>query len=95
MLSVLIPTYNYKVSKLISAVHEQLSTANTDFEIICMEDGSDPSSVRDNESIKSLEHTKHLISESNHGRLETRKLLCKANQPLKFEPLRQMCSHTY
>ena len=76
MISVLVPTYNYKVGQLITAIHHQLSNLTIPFEIICMEDGSDPESIEANASIQELSNTHHLISEDNHGRLETRILLC-------------------
>jgi len=75
MISVLIPIYNYNIVGLVKDVHEQLLSSSVDFEILCLEDGSDEHFIELNLPITSLSHIKHLISETNEGRLKARKRL--------------------
>lgn len=75
MLSVLIPIFNYNVTKLISNIHRQLIEAAIPFEIIAMDDNSEEKFVLKNREINKLSHTVYHISEINHGRLKTRMLL--------------------
>lgn len=77
MVSVLIPIYNYDVSDLVNEVHKQLINSRIPFEIFCLEDGSDEDFVNQNSRIKNLSDTTMLISESNHGRIKSRQILCE------------------
>ena len=75
MISVLIPIYNYDIVSLVKDVHKQLISSTIDFEILCLEDGSDNRFVELNKPITSLAHITHLISKTNDGRLKARKRL--------------------
>lgn len=75
MLSILISTYNYDVCKLVSVLHKQLTKEGIQFELICLEDGSDKLYIEKNASIKTLSSTSQVISKTNNGRTKTRQLL--------------------
>ena len=75
MISVLIPIYNFKVSNLINALHEQLTATNIPFEIICLDDCSAQGFIEDNLKINRLVNTVLKFSEANNGRIKTRQLL--------------------
>ncbi|APY00927.1 glycosyltransferase family 2 protein [Lacinutrix venerupis] len=76
MLSVLIPTYNYDVSKLIATIHLQLSNCNVPFEILVLEDGS----TQHINSTNNLSNTTVLVNKTNNGRVKARQeLALKAN----------------
>lgn len=74
MLSVLIPTYNYDVKKLVKAIHKQGTELNVPFEIIVFEDGS---STNINSTFN-LSNIQHIVSKKNIGRVEARKKLAQA-----------------
>lgn len=80
MLSVLIPIHNYTVTPLVTEVHRQLSDCNIMFEIICLEDGSNPKYINTNTAIERLSHTKHIINKTNIGRTQTRQELSNRAQ---------------
>ncbi|WP_034059933.1 glycosyltransferase family A protein [Lacinutrix jangbogonensis] len=71
MLSVLIPTYNYDLSKLIAIIHSQLVKNGIDFEIIVLEDGS---TLKLNSS-NNLSNTTIIINTNNIGRVKARQEL--------------------
>lgn len=75
MLSVLIPVYNYDVRKLVTRLHKQLALAAIRFEIICIDDFSDPEMSQINAEIVKLPHTTYEISNHNSGRVATRQTL--------------------
>lgn len=79
MLSILIPTYNQNVSKLVTDLHHQATEQYVDFEIIVMEDGS-VSNVEENADACSLQFCKHIVLENNVGRSATRNKLADAAQ---------------
>tara|TARA_R110002096_G_scaffold17522_4_gene60601 strand:+ start:6860 stop:7747 length:888 start_codon:yes stop_codon:yes gene_type:complete len=76
MISILIPVYNYNITHLVIEIHKQLSISDVDFEILCLEDGSDNEYVKQNKTINTLTNTKQVISKINVGRISTRQLLC-------------------
>lgn len=76
MLSVLIPTYNYAVSELVEALYNQLKVAEIDFEILCLEDGSNNDFIEKNRAIENFKNTRQLISNTNLGRTKARQVLC-------------------
>lgn len=76
MLSVLIPTYNYNIQKLVKSIHQQLSTQNIAFEIIVFEDGS-TSLINSNIN---LSHTKQIKHNENIGRVNARRFLAEQAQ---------------
>ena len=71
MLSVLIPTYNYNVSKLIATIHSQLIMSSVAFEIIVLEDGS-TSKIN---SSNALSNTQIIENATNIGRVKARQAL--------------------
>ncbi len=74
MLSILIPTYNYKVVHLVTELNRQASEQFIDFEIIVMEDGS-TLFVEENDMIKEMKSCRHIILENNKGRSAIRNKL--------------------
>lgn len=71
MLSVLIPTYNYDVSKLIASLHSQLINSAVPFEILVLEDGS----TEHINSAKNLSNTSIIVNTTNNGRVKARQEL--------------------
>lgn len=67
MLSILIPTYNYNITRLVGDLHQQAVALEIDFEIIVMEDGSEKF-LPENASIKHLINCRHVILKENFGR---------------------------
>ncbi|RLD28873.1 MAG: glycosyltransferase family 2 protein [Bacteroidetes bacterium] len=76
MLSILIPTYNYKVASLVSSLHKLLVKADIIFEIICLDDGSDENINNVNLEVNKLPFTTYKLSSTNNGIAITRQLLC-------------------
>lgn len=77
MLSVLIPVYNYNCVQLVETIHEQLTSSNTDFEIICQDDASELFTT-ENKRISNLSYATYQISPTNLGRIATRQQLASA-----------------
>jgi len=67
MLSILIPAYNYNITRLVADLHQQALETYVDFEIIVMEDGS-TFFVKENKTVNDHEFCKHIILEKNIGR---------------------------
>ena len=80
MLSVLIPIYNYNVVDLVTAIHKQLIACNIPFEIICLDDASNPEYITENIKIEALPFTTFTKSSENNGRTKTRQLLSDASK---------------
>ena len=80
MISVLIPVYNYNIIALVKMIHEQLIDASIDFEILCLDDASNPLYSEENKTIESYSNTSYFISKENNGRIKTRQLLAKKAQ---------------
>jgi glycosyltransferase involved in cell wall biosynthesis len=76
MISILIPTYNYNISSLVSEIHKQATTANIPFEIICFDDKSEKYVLENKTTIDSLPNAKIITSKYNLGRTEARQKLC-------------------
>jgi len=74
MLSILIPTYNYNITRLATELHRQAMDLSVDFEIIVMEDGSEKW-VEENKLLGELVNCKHVILENNIGRSAIRNKL--------------------
>ena len=97
MLSILIPTYNFNITQLVSDLHQQALNSYTDFEFIVMEDGSNLF-VEGNSSIKELVNCKHIILSKNIGRSAIRNKLA---DEAKYEHLlfidcdAEVCSEHY
>ncbi len=79
MLSILIPTYNYNITRLVADLHQQAIDSYVDFEIIVMEDGS-KLYVEENKIVADFEFCRHIVLENNIGRSAVRnKLADEAN----------------
>lgn len=74
MLSILIPTYNYNIVKLVNDLHAQANTLYVDFEIVVMEDGS-KKFLFENKSIENLLFVKYSVLSENIGRAAIRNRL--------------------
>ncbi|MFT4849214.1 MAG: glycosyltransferase involved in cell wall biosynthesis [Sediminicola sp.] len=81
MLSILIPTYNYKVLDLVKELHSQIEFFSDAVEIIVIDDCS-KYFITDNESINKLTKCSYTFSEKNNGRTATRSKLASL---AKFE----------
>jgi len=75
MLSILIPVYNYKISSLVNEVHKQVCESKIEFEIICLDDGSEKHRVENKTAIENLVFTSMFFSETNVGRIKSRQRL--------------------
>ncbi|WP_396601748.1 glycosyltransferase [Algibacter sp. R77976] len=78
MFSILIPVFNYNISKLVCEIHKQASASKIKFEIIYCEDGSNKYVEKNKSTIETLSFTKSIISNNNLGRTQTRQLLSDA-----------------
>ena len=74
MISILIPTYNYNITSLVTDLHKQAVDTCVDFEIIVMEDGS-TLFVEENKGINNVEFCRHIILDENIGRSAIRNKL--------------------
>ncbi|MDD4971803.1 MAG: glycosyltransferase family 2 protein [Paludibacter sp.] len=77
MLSILIPTYNYNIIRLVADLHQQAVDTYVDFEIIVMEDGS-TLHVEENKAVNKLEHCRQIVLNENIGRSAIRNKLADA-----------------
>ena len=60
MLSILIPTYNYNITRLVADLHQQASDTYVDFEIIVMEDGSTLYGEK-NKAVNDFEYCRYIV----------------------------------
>jgi glycosyltransferase involved in cell wall biosynthesis len=74
MLSILIPTYNYNITRLVTDLHQQAVNTNVDIEIIVIEDGS-TLYIKENNAINELDFCRHIILNENVGRSAVRNKL--------------------
>jgi len=74
MLSILIPTYNYNITKLVNDLHNQAKSLGIDFEIVVAEDGS-TFFLEENKKIESLQNVRYEILKKNIGRSAIRNYL--------------------
>ncbi len=56
MLSILIPVYNNDITRLVAELHDQCLHSGIEFEIICLDDGSEESSKQENKKVSKLSH---------------------------------------
>jgi glycosyltransferase involved in cell wall biosynthesis len=80
MLSILIPVYNSDVTTLVTALHKQCSNIDIDYEIICIDDGSESQYKSTNQACSKFQHVIYKELESNIGRAAIRALLAKTAQ---------------
>ena len=74
MLSILLPTYNYDITKLAADLHQQAMEQQVDFEIIVIEDGS-TQFKEENKTVGDLEFCQYIILPQNIGRSAVRNKL--------------------
>lgn len=74
MLSILIPAYNYNITKLVRELHRQATESMADFEIIVMEDGS-TLHLDENAQVADLPGCRYVRLERNVGRSAIRNRL--------------------
>lgn len=79
MLSILIPTYNYDILPLVTAVHGQVSSLKVEFEIIVMDDAS-PIQQYDKEKLSRFSNLQLVELPENIGRSAIRNNLAKTAQ---------------
>jgi glycosyltransferase involved in cell wall biosynthesis len=74
MLSILIPTYNQNITRLVAELHRQAMQQQVEFELLVMEDGSNKE-VAANQSINELGCCRHIVLTGNIGRSAVRNKL--------------------
>lgn len=77
MLSILIPIYNHKVTKLVTELHTQCNKAKIEFQIILFDDYSAASYREDNRKLSGLYNVSYLELSENKGRSKIRNMLAK------------------
>ncbi|HET8810482.1 MAG TPA: glycosyltransferase family 2 protein [Flavobacteriaceae bacterium] len=80
MLSILIPVYNYDVSKLVRELHKQGVQANFPFEIFIFDDGSNSPINEKNMLLNNLDKVVFKSLEKNVGLAQNRNLLAESAQ---------------
>ena len=86
MISILIPTYNYSILKLVKEINRQCVLASIDYEIIVADDASTSIEIKEqNEEILSFKNCHYLKNSENLGRTATRNLLANhSNQAISL-----------
>lgn len=79
MLSILIPTYNQNIIKLVNELHRQSAEQFVNFEIIVLEDGS-TQFIEGNKKVNDLEFGKQIVLSHNIGRSAVRNKLAKLSK---------------
>ena len=74
MLSILIPVYNYDITKLVNEIHRQVMDSFVDFEIVVIEDGS-RQFLEENKKIEKLLFCSYEALDKNIGRSAVRNRL--------------------
>jgi len=77
MLSILIPVYNTKVTKLVKELHEQCLKAKIMFEILVFDDASKKTIKEHNSSINAILGVNYIALSENIGRSKIRNRLAK------------------
>lgn len=98
MLSILIPTYNYDCSLLVSELHIQCTDANIEFEIIVGNDGSTSDLSKLKALTSSLKNFRFLDFKENRGRSAIRNILIdesKFNRLLFIDSDMLICKDDY
>ena len=79
MLSILVPTYNYDLSDLLTELKAQLESVETTLEVLICDDASSNAQVAaKNEQLARQFDFEYLVNESNLGRTTTRNKLAEA-----------------
>ena len=79
MLSILIPTYNYNVYKLVTEIKRQADNLGIDYEILIQDDNS-KTFIKENAAINSLSNCNFSINIQNLGRGKNINLLCSKSR---------------
>ncbi len=77
MLSILVPIFDFDVTRLIHELNDQALACKIPFEIICFDDGSKDEFKELNREISSLDSVSYTELESNIGRSKIRNLLAE------------------
>jgi len=78
MLSILIPTYNYKVISLVESLSKQLESVSFSYEILVVDDcSSNAEIVASNTSIENFPNCSFIQNSTNKGRTATRQILAE------------------
>ena len=91
MLSILIPTYNYKVYGLAKELQSQIESIAVPIEIIVIDDFS-KDFKQENKQLNQLPNSRYIFAEKNEGRTATRSKLAEL---AKFEWLLFLDADTY
>ncbi len=97
MLSILIPTYNYNITHLVTDLHQQAMETYVDFEIIVVEDGS-TLSIEENKTVADFEFCRYIILDKNIGRSAVRNKLAdeaRYNHLLFIDGDAEVCSEYF
>ncbi|WP_417366472.1 glycosyltransferase family 2 protein [Flavobacterium beibuense] len=78
MLSILIPVYNYDISRLLQKIHAEAVSLSIPFEIVVTDDGSEKSFLEKNKAQAELLNCKFIENKVNLGRTQSRKLLAES-----------------
>jgi glycosyltransferase involved in cell wall biosynthesis len=77
MLSILIPIYNYDIRALVEELIQQAQKIDGGYEIVCIDDKSDPSYQQLNQEIQGLDQVRYEELSENIGRSAIRNLLAE------------------
>jgi glycosyltransferase involved in cell wall biosynthesis len=80
MLSILIPTYHYNAHPLAAQIEKLALKSGVDFEIICIDNGSNSSLNTESEKINTLVNSKFIAAKKNIGLSNNRNALAKISQ---------------
>lgn len=80
MISFLIPTYNYNVFPLAASIEKLAISAEIEFEIISIDDGSNSEINVENEKINQLKNGKFIAKKANVGLSQNRNNLAELSQ---------------
>ena len=75
MLSILIPVYNFDISRLVNNLNDLAYTADIDFEIIIIDDASEEEFKIKNRTLDKLDKVKYIEEAQNLGRSRIRNKL--------------------
>lgn len=78
MLSICIPIYNRDVTALVRELVAQAESLNVGYEVLLLDDASDVSYRKKNDSLRSLDKVAILVNDSNMGRSVCRNRLAEA-----------------
>lgn len=77
MLSILIPVYNYPLAPLIEGLAQSLESCHFNYEVLCLEDGSNKYVEENKMTCLNIPKVVHFIASHNRGRISSRRILAK------------------